>query len=193
MLYHSQSPLKVQSIRHILHNSAILIQPTQIQTAYTEKHIQPFLGQSRKASSRVLVKRAYESQELIKTSHSPAKSQDRTDRSMSRELNQGNTGQIVTIYFGERKYIGQTKKIYKHGIGTLYDKNSNIIYEGQWQDDKYHGLGTLNNNDKSEWKQYVGEFFYGTKIRRWDRILQRWFLLCGKLFKRSQRRYRLSL
>ena len=46
----------------------------------------------------------------------------------------------------------------RHGKGIVYDKNSNIIYEGDFVDDKYEGYGKLIYENGS---YYIGSFKNG--------------------------------
>ena len=39
-------------------------------------------------------------------------------------------------------YCGQMKSWKKHGIGKMF-ANGSIFYNGEWEDDKFHGKGTL--------------------------------------------------
>ena len=46
----------------------------------------------------------------------------------------------------------------RHGKGIVYDKNSNIIYEGDFVNDKYEGYGKLIYENGS---YYIGSFKNG--------------------------------
>lgn len=45
----------------------------------------------------------------------------------------------------------------RHGKGTLYSSDNQLIYIGEWEDDKYHGLGILNKGNI----RYKGYFELG--------------------------------
>ena len=40
-------------------------------------------------------------------------------------------------------YFGYVNGKLRDGIGALLDKKRQIIYEGQWKDDKFDGIGVL--------------------------------------------------
>jgi hypothetical protein len=64
-----------------------------------------------------------------------------------------------TIWFNGMKYVGQYKiGSIKHGYGVLY-KNGKIVYEGEFQDNLYNGLGTLYH--PYGWTMYKGMFKNG--------------------------------
>ena len=42
-------------------------------------------------------------------------------------------------------FYGETKNSKKHGLGCLFDKNNQCIYEGEWLNDEYSGKGILYN------------------------------------------------
>ena len=46
----------------------------------------------------------------------------------------------------------------KNGIGVIYDKNDNIIYDGDFVNDKYEGIGIYNYEDG---KYYLGQWLNG--------------------------------
>ena len=53
-------------------------------------------------------------------------------------------------------YIGRWKNGKRNGNGKLYDKNGNLIYDGDWNNDKFEGKGTLNIEKCQQY--YIGEF-----------------------------------
>ena len=55
-------------------------------------------------------------------------------------------------------YIGEMQNDLRHGKGIVYDKNSNIIYEGDFVNDKYEGYGKLIYENGS---YYIGSFKNG--------------------------------
>jgi hypothetical protein len=64
-----------------------------------------------------------------------------------------------TIWYNGMKYVGQYKiGGIKHGYGVLY-KNGKIVYEGEFQDDAYNGLGRLYH--PYGWIMYKGMFKNG--------------------------------
>jgi len=54
-------------------------------------------------------------------------------------------------------YRGTTKNRKRDGFGILYDKDNKIKYEGDWVNDKKHGIGTQNLDSGT----YVGYFVNG--------------------------------
>ena len=60
---------------------------------------------------------------------------------MNKFLNYKFEGNVKYIYDDEQYYIGQFKNGLKDGKGTLYYKNGNIEYEGDFKKGKYDGEG----------------------------------------------------
>lgn len=74
-------------------------------------------------------------------------------------------------------YIGGFYKGRKTGFGFLKDQSTTVIYEGQWKNNKYHGVGRLLNTSsrlsnrlfnyrnmdtiQDKWETYEGEFLNG--------------------------------
>ena len=52
-------------------------------------------------------------------------------------------------------YIGQIKNYFPNGNGIVYDKNGNIIYEGDFVEGNYEGDGKLIYENES---YYIGQF-----------------------------------
>ena len=42
-----------------------------------------------------------------------------------------------------KNYVGDTKDGMKHGEGSLFDENGNLVYEGGWLNDEKSGLGQV--------------------------------------------------
>ena len=74
------------------------------------------------------------------------------------------SGPNIKIYNSHNltTYIGSMLSGLKTGHGILYkDFSSNqILYTGAWQNDTYHGQGTI-YYDKTDNKKYVGSFIDG--------------------------------
>ena len=68
------------------------------------------------------------------------------------------SGYVISELGFSEKYVGEFKEGLLCGSGILYDKNGDVIYDGQWQDNKFHGKGTrlFSNGEK-----YVGEYVAG--------------------------------
>ena len=64
------------------------------------------------------------------------------------------------IYENGHYYIGDIKEGKKHGKGTEYRGGEEIVYEGEWIDDKYEGKGKLIEEYDH---YYIGEFKKGKK------------------------------
>ena len=64
-------------------------------------------------------------------------------------------GQGTFTYESGEKYVGAWQNGKAHGQGTLSDKNGNVIYEGEWEEDKCHGQGILSYRNGN---RYEGEF-----------------------------------
>lgn len=54
-------------------------------------------------------------------------------------------------------YYGETQGSKRQGKGALYTSNNQLIYVGEWKDDKFHGLGIWNNGNLT----YKGSFEEG--------------------------------
>jgi hypothetical protein len=66
-------------------------------------------------------------------------------------------GKDGSIYEGAVKRVGLLKSV-KHGRGTIILPDG-FRYEGEWQDDFYHGIGCLTGLDGS----YTGDFSRGLR------------------------------
>lgn len=64
------------------------------------------------------------------------------------------------IYEDGKYYIGDIKDEKRHGKGIQYDKEGEIIYEGDWIEDKYEGNGKL---IEKYGEYYIGQFKKGEK------------------------------
>ena len=82
-------------------------------------------------------------------------------------------------------YEGEFKENKRNGYGKRLIENDILIYEGEWENDKYHGRGILynpkfnkdaivdseifknfNNLKNFQWQKYEGEFHEG----KWDGV-----------------------
>ena len=45
----------------------------------------------------------------------------------------------------QERYVGNKVTGLKEGFGTLYDDENEIVYEGEWYQDSYHGRGRVFN------------------------------------------------
>jgi hypothetical protein len=64
-----------------------------------------------------------------------------------------------TIWYNGKKYVGEYKiGGIKHGYGVIY-KNGKIAYEGEFQDNRYNGLGRFYH--PHGWIMYKGMFKNG--------------------------------
>lgn len=86
-------------------------------------------------------------------------------------------GKGILINANKKNYAGEFKNGKKDGFGILKDFDGQIIYEGNWKCNKYHGKGKLINIEKKmsnklfnyknmdsiqdNWSKYEGEFFNG--------------------------------
>ena len=61
-------------------------------------------------------------------------------------------GKVMAAYLGY-EFVDAAEVI-------RFDKNGNLIYEGQWKNNYIHGLGTYIWNEN---KRYIGEFMHGKK------------------------------
>ena len=52
-------------------------------------------------------------------------------------------------------FIGEYKNGLRNGKGIQYYKNGNILFEGDWIDDKRDGFGKY---IWENWKYYIGQF-----------------------------------
>ena len=53
---------------------------------------------------------------------------------------------LTTIYYKNgQKYQGDVEGLNRHGFGLLYTTSGRILYQGEWENDKYEGHGILNN------------------------------------------------
>lgn len=82
-------------------------------------------------------------------------------------------------YINGSYYEGEVINGHKNGFGKLFSPNDNIVYDGEWRDDKYHGFGELKNsfvsplmeafshenmnNVQFGWISYQGEFLNGKR------------------------------
>lgn len=85
------------------------------------------------------------------------------------------TGFCHCVLGNEQYYDGVLYKGQRHGIGRMSNKNSNVVYTGQFRYDKRHGFGRLETNKDiyvGNWadnkkngigyfKKYAGESYYG--------------------------------
>lgn len=51
----------------------------------------------------------------------------------------------TVLRFGDCFYEGQTMDSRRHGYGILKDKSGQVVYQGFWEFDKFHGNGILYN------------------------------------------------
>ena len=72
----------------------------------------------------------------------------------------------VLIYYETGDvYRGNLKQGKRHGAGYYYDRAGKMTYNGQFANDKRHGLGTLCSEQDSSVNQYIydGEWFEGVR------------------------------
>ena len=93
------------------------------------------------------------------------------------KMNKLKHGKGIYIDFIKRAYAGEYHEGKKQGFGILKNFNGEIIYEGQWKLNVYHGKGKLMNINKKNsnklfnyrnmdtiqdnWVFYEGEFYNG--------------------------------
>ena len=53
-------------------------------------------------------------------------------------------------------YIGEVRNFKKEGKGKIYDKNNNIVYDGEFVNGLFEDNGRYNHPDND--KYYIGEF-----------------------------------
>ena len=63
-------------------------------------------------------------------------------------------GKLFNYYINEKYYIGHIIQCDPHGMGVLYNKNNNIIYEGEFAFGKIEGIGKAYNDED----YYIGQF-----------------------------------
>ena len=63
--------------------------------------------------------------------------------------------EIKSIYEDGEYYIGQFKNGLRHGKGTMYYSNGNIMYEGDWVNDKREGNGKYIDENSN---YYIGQW-----------------------------------
>ena len=51
----------------------------------------------------------------------------------------GDKGQGEVNYKDGKKYIGQWDGLERHGLGTLYSADGQVLNQGKWEDDEYKG------------------------------------------------------
>ena len=51
----------------------------------------------------------------------------------------GYTGQGEVNYKDGKKYTGQWDYKKRHGVGTLYSADGQVLNQGKWEEDKYKG------------------------------------------------------
>ena len=57
------------------------------------------------------------------------------------------------------QYFGDTENGKKHGKGSLFDENGDLVYEGEWKEDKRCGKGKLYaTKGNKEQYDYEGSF-----------------------------------
>lgn len=84
-------------------------------------------------------------------------------------------GHGIMIYNDGSTYNGMWLNNLKNGYGTYINKIQNIRYFGEWEDDMYHGIGTLYVDNGI----YSGDFIYNKKCGFGEYFINGKCVFCG--------------